>query len=176
MVGADGIRSRLRGTMGPVEPTHYTGQVAWRALIPVDALPPGTVPPTATVWLGAGRHLVSYCVRGGALVNIVAVLERPNGRRRGGACPATRTSSAPPMPVGPSPVPTLLRRRRCFLWGLFDRPELVRWVRDRLALIGDAAHPMLPFLAQGAAMWIEDGAALVRHLCSTENVPAALAA
>ncbi len=175
VVGADGIRSRLRGVVGPVETPRYTGQVAWRGLIPVDALPPGSVPPTATVWLGGGRHLVTYRVRGGALVNFVAVLEREEWAEEGWSLPGDPDELRAAFAGWAQPVPILLEAvSECFLWGLFDRPEQVRWVRDRLALIGDAAHPMLPFLAQGAAMAIEDGAALVRHLGRAASVPAAL--
>ena len=177
VVGADGIRSRLRAVIGPVEEPRYSGQVAWRGLIPIGALPPGTVPATATVWAGPGRHLVTYRVRGGELVNVVAVLERPDWAEEGWSLPGDPDELRAAFAGWAHPVPVLLEAvTECFLWGLFDRPEQVRWVRDRLALIGDAAHPMLPFLAQGAAMSIEDGAALVRHLSRRDDVPAALAA
>ena len=121
---------------------------------------------------GAGRHLVTYRVRGGALVNLVAVLERPDWAEEGWSLPGDPDELRAAFAGWAQPVPTLLEAvSECFLWGLFDRPEQVRWVRDRLALIGDAAHPMLPFLAQGAAMAIEDGAALVRHLARRRASP-----
>jgi salicylate hydroxylase len=177
VVGADGIRSRLRAVVGPVETPRYSGQVAWRGLIPSGQLPPGTVPAGATVWVGQGRHLVAYPVRGGELVNVVAVLERTDWAEEGWSVPGDPAELRAAFAGWASPVPVLLDAiADCFLWGLFDRAEQVRWVRDRIALIGDAAHPMLPFLAQGAAMAIEDGAALLRHLSRTADVPAALTA
>lgn len=175
VVAADGIRSRLRGVVGPVETPRYTGQVAWRGLIPAETLPRGAARPQATVWVGPGRHLVSYPVRRGELVNVVAVLERPEWAEEGWSLPGDPEELRAAFRGWAEPVPQLLGGvRQCFLWGLFDRPEQVRWVRDRIALLGDAAHPMLPFLAQGAAMAIEDGVALVRHLTDSGNIPAAL--
>lgn len=165
VLGADGIRSALRSAVTEIEPPRFSGQIAWRALVPADHLAEGLIPPDATVWAGEGRHLVTYFIRGGALVNIVAVLERKDWTEEGWALPGNpdelRASFADWHPT----VRTLLAEvDDCFLWGLFDRPEQVRWVRGRMALIGDAAHPMLPFMAQGAAQALEDVAALIRHL------------
>jgi salicylate hydroxylase len=177
VLGADGIRSRLRGVIGPVEPPTYAGQVAWRALVPAGALPAEAAQPVATVWMGPGRHLVSYPVRRGEEVNLVAVLDRADWAEEGWGLPGDADEMRAAFAGWVEPVRVLLDAvTECYLWGLFDRPEQVRWVRDRFALVGDAAHPMLPFLAQGAAMAIEDGAALVRHLSLNENVPAALTA
>lgn len=175
VIGADGIRSRLRGVAGPVEGPRFTGQVAWRGLVPVGSLPRGAVLSGATVWMGPGRHVVAYPVRNGALVNIVAVLEREDWAEEGWSLPGDPDELRAAFAGWAPPVPALLEAvRDCFLWGLFDRPEQVRWTRDRISLIGDAAHPMLPFLAQGAAMALEDGAALIRHLGRNPNVVAAL--
>ena len=152
------------------------GQVAWRGLVPVEALA-RSLAPTVTVWVGPGRHLVTYRVRGGQLINFVAVLERAEWAEEGWSVPGDPDALRAAYAGWTEPVAALLEAvEGCFLWGLFDRPEQVRWTRERVALIGDAAHPMLPFLAQGAAMGLEDGATLVRHLKGSEDIPAALAA
>ena len=177
VVGADGIRSVLRGVVSMAEEPRFAGQVAWRGLVPAEALPEGTLGPTVTVWVGPGRHVVTYRVRGGRLVNFVGVLERGDWAEEGWSVPGDPDELRAAFRGWAPPVSSLLAAvSECFLWGLFDRPEQVRWTRDRVALIGDAAHPMLPFLAQGAAMAIEDGAALMRHVTRAADLPAALTA
>lgn len=177
VIGADGIRSRLRTTVNPQEAPRFTGQVAWRGLVPVEALPRGTIPPDATVWAGDRRHLVTYYVRGGRLVNLVGVLEREEWAEEGWSVPGDPDELRAAFAGWHPAVTALLAEvRECFLWGLFDRPEQVRWTVPGLALIGDAAHPMLPFMAQGAAQALEDVAALVRHAGDGSDVNAALAA
>ena len=179
-IGADGIRSALRAQLNEHERPRFTGQVAWRGTVPADRIAPGTVAPEATVWTGPGRHLVTYFLRGGTLVNFVAVEER-SGVSRGGMDEGW---------VAPGD-PDVLRRGyagwhghvtallaevgETFQWGLFDRPEQVKWTRGRVALVGDAAHPMLPFMAQGAAMALEDAVVLGRCLAGPD-IPAALTA
>lgn len=177
VVGADGIRSALRAAISPAEEPRFTGQVAWRGLVPSEALPDGEVAPAVTVWVGPGRHLVAYPVRGGRLVNFIAVLERAEWADEGWSVPGDPDELRAAFAGWTAPVGALLAAvRDCFLWGLFDRPEQVRWTRDRVALVGDAAHPILPFLAQGAAMALEDGAALLRHVARAPGIPEALAA
>ena len=172
VVGADGIRSDLRGVVSPAEAPRFTGQVAWRGLVPAEALPEGTVAPTVTVWTGPGRHVVTYRVRGGRLVNFIAVLERAEWAAEGWSVPGDPDELRAAFAGWAKPVTGLLTAvGDCFLWGLFDRPEQVRWTRERIALIGDAAHPMLPFLAQGAAMALEDGAVLLRHVMPVRDHP-----
>lgn len=165
VIGADGIRSALRGTMLEAEAPRFTGQVAWRGLVPAERLADNTIGPDATVWAGPGQHLVTYYVRGGTLINFVGVLETEDWAEENWSAPGD-TARLRETFAGWHPSVTALLEQvdDCFLWGLFDRPEQVRWVRDRLVLIGDAAHPMLPFMAQGAAQALEDVAALVRHL------------
>jgi salicylate hydroxylase len=177
VIGADGIRSELRAVISPAEEPRFAGQVAWRGLVSAEELPKGTLEPTVTVWVGAGRHVVTYRLRGGRLVNFVAVLERAEWAEEGWAMPGDPDELRAAFVGWAAPVAALLGAvRDCFLWGLFDRPEQVRWTRDRIALIGDAAHPMLPFLAQGAAQALEDGAALVRHVGRSTDIAVALVA
>lgn len=157
LIGADGINSAVRSAMHGEDAPHFRGQVAWRGLVPSDALPPGTIPPAANNWLGPGKHFVSYYVRGGKLINFVAVEERgvwtDESWSKPGNMDTLRTAFADWDPR----ISALLEAcETCYLWGLFDRPPLPRWTDGRAVLMGDAAHPMLPFMAQGAAMAIED--------------------
>ena len=172
-IGADGIHSRLRAAVNPDEKPRFTGQVAWRALVPASALPEGVVAPDATVWAGSGQHLVTYYVRGGELVNLIAVREQEDWAEEGWRIPGDSDQLRAAFDGWHSDVLTLLSEvNECFLWGLFDRPEQVRWARGRLALVGDAAHPMLPFMAQGAAMALEDSVTLARHLKGADSAEA----
>ena len=160
-VAADGARSVLRDQMLNRSPLRFTGQVAWRALIPATRLPAGRVAPNATVWVGPGRHLVTYYLRGGELVNIVAVEERddwtdPSWRQRGDAEEMRRAFAD----WHPDVTDLLEAVDVCHLWALFDSDPLPKLVDDRLILLGDAAHPTLPFMAQGAAMALEDAVTL----------------
>lgn len=175
LVGADGARSTVRAALFGPETPRYTGQTAWRGLAPADALPPGLVRPTATVWVGPGRHLVTYYLRRGALVNVVAVAEKPVWDEEGwstrGDLDALRGAFAGWAPGATGILDAL---EECWLWGLFDRPPLPAWSKGRATLLGDACHPMLPFMAQGAVQAFEDGAALARRLSEGGDPAAAL--
>ncbi len=163
LVGADGLHSRLRAALiGAAEPA-FTGQVAWRAL--VDA-PPGLAR-EAHVFMGPGRHLVAYPLRDGRLLNLVAVEERrawaAEGWHHAGEADALRRAFAG---FG-GPVPGWLARVETpMIWGLFRHPVAPRWWAPGVALVGDAAHPTLPFLAQGANMALEDAWTLAAALDS----------
>jgi salicylate hydroxylase len=165
VIGADGIRSALRSQLnGPEEP-DFTGQVAWRGTIPAERLPAELVAPDATVWAGPGRHLVTYYLRGGSLVNFVAVEERAGWTAEGWSVPGDPEELRRGFAGWHPDVTRLLDHvDETFLWGLFGRSEQVRWADGPVVLIGDAAHPMLPFMAQGAAMALEDVAVLVREI------------
>jgi len=157
LIGADGIKSAIRAQMHPDATPKFTGQIAWRGVVDAVDLPPNTLPPAANNWLGSGRHFISYFVRSGTVINFVAVLETDKwvaeNWRQDGDMDALRKAFNDFDPR----VKTILDAcQSCQLWGLFDRPPLKQWTDGRAALLGDAAHPMLPFMAQGAAMAIED--------------------
>lgn len=177
VIGADGVRSTVRAALFGPEAPRFTGQIAWRGVVPAERLPRGLVHPTATVWAGPGRHLVTYYLRRGALVNFVAVEERAEWRtedwRAEGDVAEMRAAFEG---WGPGAAAVLEAADRCLLWGLFDRPAPPAWSQGRVALLGDACHPMLPFLAQGATQSFEDGAALARRVADADDVPAALRA
>ncbi|MEM1382726.1 MAG: FAD-dependent monooxygenase [Pseudomonadota bacterium] len=177
IVGADGIRSALRGQLNGADEPRFTDQVAWRGTVPASVLPPGLVDPCTTVWAGSGRHLVTYFLRGGQLVNFVAVEERETWEAEGWSRKGEPAELVTAFADWHPQVTGLLAHvEECYLWGLFDRPEQVRWVEGRVALLGDAAHPMLPFMAQGAAMAMEDAALLSRLMPPGADIPAALEA
>jgi salicylate hydroxylase len=171
-VAADGLHSPARAALNPRSRPYFTGQVAWRATVPDD----GSLAAEAHVFMGPGRHLVRYPLRGGRLINIVAVEERdawaaegwhltddPENLRRAFVdfCPEIRA--------------LLDRVEVTHLWGLFRHPVASTWTEGRLALLGDAAHPTLPFLAQGANMALEDAWSLVAALAADPDTGDALA-
>ena len=165
LVGADGLRSVLRGALNPAAAPFFTRQVAWRAVIPQDAGQPGAADPVAQVFMAPGRHLVSYPLRAGRLRNIAAFEERDAWAEEGwhhtGDPDAFRTAFAG---LG-GPVPGWLEAvERVHVWGLFRHDVAPRWHGPCCALIGDAAHPTLPFMAQGANMALEDAWTLVAAL------------
>lgn len=164
-VGADGIHSTVRSILHGDTPTRFTGMVAYRALVRADALPDGLVEPVATVWLGPGAHLVHYYVDEGSHINLVAVVETDDWQEESWQQPAAREELLAAFKDWHPRVRVLLESAGdCHKWALLDRPVLDPWGKGRVTLLGDACHPMLPFLAQGAAMAIEDGWVLSRLL------------
>ncbi len=165
VIGADGVRSVIRNQMLGNDPPRFTGQVAWRGLAPAARLPKDLIAPDATVWVGPGRHFVTYCLRGGNLVNFVAVEERTDWRDDSWTQPGDRAELRAAFEEWAHPVTALLDAAEdVHLWALFDRPPLSLWSDGAACLLGDACHPTLPFMAQGAAMAIEDAVVLARCL------------
>lgn len=172
VIGADGLRSRLRAALNGREVPFFTGQTAWRAVVP-DTDPDPM--PEARVFMGPGRHLVSYPLAGG-LRNIVAVLETRDWQDEGWSRPDDPANLRGAFAGFGGPVPDWLAGvGECHVWGLFRHEVARRWQDGRVALLGDAAHPTLPFMAQGAAMAIEDAWTLAACLDATPDQGAALA-
>lgn len=180
LIGADGIHSTVRERLFGSSSPPFTGNVAWRALVPVERLPTDLVRPVATVWWGPRRHFVHYYVRGGALVNCVCVVEVGKGSgweveswtERGELAELQADFAG-----WHENVQGLIERMdvdSLHKWALFDRPPSPQWGKGAVTLLGDACHPMLPFMAQGAATAIEDGAVLASCLAEADDVPAAL--
>lgn len=173
-VAADGVRSACADALLGREAPRYTSQVAWRAVLPRSAVG-ADVPPTATVWTGGGRHLVHYPVRGGREINLVAVTQSRSPPGESWTQPGDAAELARAFAGWPSPGPELIAAAgEVWRWSLHDRPPRPRWSDGRATLLGDAAHPMLPFLAQGAAMAIEDAWVLAGELAAGGGVEAAL--
>jgi salicylate hydroxylase len=165
VIAADGVRSSVRAEVFNGQPASFTGQVAWRGIIPAEKLPAGAVKNAATVYMGSGRHLVAYPMRGGSIINFVAVEERDTWADEGWNIPDTPENLRRAFAGAGRDVQTILNAvEETFLWGLFNHPYLPHWTKDNIALVGDACHPMLPYLAQGAVMALEDAWVLAREL------------
>ncbi len=177
LIGADGIHSAIRAQMLGATPARFTGNVAWRVVVPAASLPKNLVPPTACVWVGPGRHAVTYYLRRGELVNFVGVVEREGWQNESWTERGDKAELATDFKGWAKPVTSIIEQATdCYRWALFDRDPLDEWCRGRVTLLGDACHPMLPFLAQGAVMSIEDAWVLSRQLKAGSDVPAALKA
>lgn len=177
VIAADGVRSALRAAHVDAAPPRFTGHVAWRGTVPAGRLPAALLAPVARVAMGPRRHLVSYPLRGGSLVNFVAVEERDAWTEEGWSAPDDPDRMRHAFAGWGGEAGALLAAvQDCFVWGLFDHAPLPRWTDGRLALLGDACHPMLPFLAQGATMALEDAWVLADCLELAGDVPTGLVA
>lgn len=174
VIGADGLHSVVRQQMfGPDKP-RYTGNIAWRAVVPLDALevPP---PPTACVWAGDKRHTVTTRLRAGTLANFVGMVEEPEPAPEGWRIEGSRDDAMAAFD-GWHPIVSGLIAKAPVLnrWALFDRTPLPRWYEGQVTLLGDAAHPMLPSMAQGAVQALEDAWTLAAVLEDAASVGAGL--
>jgi salicylate hydroxylase len=165
VIAADGLRSPVRAAWFEGSPPRFTGHVAWRALIEAERLPAELVPAVARVTMGPGRHIVTYPLRGGRLVNVVAVEERAEWAAEGWSTRDDPGHLRRALEGWGGGVSALLAAvEETYLWGLFDHAPLPVWAKGRIALLGDACHPMLPYLAQGATMALEDAWVLAAEL------------
>ena len=177
LVGADGIHSQVRQSLWGEQAATFTGNIAWRMLVPTAKLPQGMVRPMSTVWWGPGKHFVHYYVRGGDYVNCVCVVEKAGWQVESwtevGELSELRQDFAGWHPS----VLTLINKAdpaELYKWALFDRPPMPQWGKGCITLLGDACHPTLPFMAQGAAMAIEDAAVLAACLSQDQSVARAV--
>jgi len=174
LIGADGVWSTVGERLRRQRPPRFRHRTAWRALVPADSVAKPWREPMVHLWFGLDSHLVHYPVKGGALINIVAIVDDEwqeagwsatgdpaeilrHFARWSWAEPARELVAAP---------------KRWSKWGLFDRAAPQRGGSGAVTLLGDAAHPMLPFLAQGGAMAIEDAAVLAATLSQNVDNPA----
>jgi len=165
IVGADGIHSVVRNQMFGDEAPRFTGHMCYRAVVPFEDRRPDFVSPDASFWMGPKGHVVTYYVRSGAAVNIVAVNETADWVEESWNAPSSREELLKAFEGWHENLIKLFERSdSVFKWGLFDRNPMKTWSSGHVTLLGDAAHPMLPFLSQGAAMAIEDGYVLAKSL------------
>ena len=176
LIAADGLWSGLRQRLGHRAAPRAAGHTAWRTLVPADIAPKGLAAPAVTLWLGHDAHLVHYPVKAGRMINVVAIVD-DDWREPGWSTPGeTREilDRFAPDHWHASARDLLAAAQHWQKWALFDCEPLAAWGKGPVTLLGDAAHPMLPYLAQGAAMAIEDAVVLAACLGHTADVSAAL--
>jgi salicylate hydroxylase len=172
VVGADGIHSAIREHMLGKDSPRFTGTVAYRGVAEAATLPQGLLTGDVSVFIGPHASFVYYYIRRGELVNWVALVEEESWQLESWSMEGD-LADVLRIYEGWSPVVTDLisHAERCYKWALFDRDPLPRWVNGRIALLGDAAHPMMPYLAQGGCMAIEDGYVLADALAAAPDDP-----
>ena len=184
LIGADGMHSTVRKVVAPDVEARFSGLCAFRCLVPAAAAPPMALRPVQTLWLGPGRHLVHYPISAGRLVNVVAIVpagglldERLGETWMADGNVAELQQAFTGWDEDEHRLQALLAAAtETKRWALVDRTPLPRWTEGRVTLLGDAAHPMLPFFAQGAAQALEDAAVLADCLdgVAVAQVPQAL--
>lgn len=168
LVGADGQRSAVRAHLLPTErdAPFYSGRTAWRALVPAELAPPELRARETSLWLMPGAHVVHYPLRDASIINVVVIVSEPPRHTEGAAILSLEGRELARHLGRQRPAEALAALIEAGAswrhWPLFARPPLKRWSRGAVTLLGDAAHPMMPFLAQGAAQAIEDADALGR--------------
>lgn len=175
MIGADGIHSMVRERVLGKEQPQFTGCIAYRGLVQANRLKSLDLPNESQLWLGPGRHFVHYPVSGGRFINFVCLIDQDEWAKESWTEPGDPADALRAYDGWHEQVRAILGAvEETFIWGLFDRAPLPRWSFGRVTLLGDACHPMLPFLAQGAAQAIEDGATLAAVLAQHDDVGEAL--
>jgi len=173
VIGADGVHSAVRGAVTEPSPATYSGICAFRAIVPADRAPAFSLRPAQTLWLGPGHHLVHYPISGGTAVNLVAFAPAGDYTVESWSATATVAEFLAEFAGWDRRLRNLIRQAGTpGRWALLDRAPLTRWSRGPVTLLGDAAHPMFPFFAQGAAQSIEDAAVLARCLAQDTQDPA----
>jgi salicylate hydroxylase len=163
VIGVDGIHSAVRRRLFGEDRPTFTGCVAWRGLAPASKLPSHLLRPVATNWLGKGSHVFMYPVRNGELVNMFGVLERDDWRVESWSVKGTHDECLADFEGWHEDLRNLIRHVEVpYKWALMVHEPLQQWTRGRITVLGDACHSALPYLAQGAAMAIEDGMVLAR--------------
>lgn len=165
VIGADGIHSTVRQAVAPQVDARFSGLCVFRCLVPANKAPSTALRPVQTLWLGPGRHFVHYPISGGRLINVVAVVPAGDWRTESWTADGEISDLMREFEGWDDRVHQLIKSaRETKRWALYDRDPLERWTEGRISLLGDAAHAMLPFLAQGAAQAIEDAVVLASCL------------
>jgi salicylate hydroxylase len=173
-IGADGVHSTMRKVLFGTGDASFTGIVAWRGLIPMERLPERLRSPIGTNWIGPGGHVIHYPIRP-TLMNFTSVVENRDWVIESWSQPGTIEDYLADYPGWHPDVHEYIRNiEQPFRWALFSRQPMQHWSKGRVTLLGDACHPALPFLAQGACMAIEDGLILARALSGYDDPQVAL--
>lgn len=177
LIGADGLKSTVaRQIVGEI-PATYTGDGAWRITVPIERLPKPFLPQVMSVFMGPGGHAVCYYLRGGALLNFVGIIETELASEESWTQKFPWEMLKKDYEGWHPAIQTIIDAAdhdQCYRWSLHNRPPVRNWSTRRATILGDAAHATLPYLAQGAAMAIEDGAVLARALRQEDDIAAAL--
>lgn len=177
LVGADGLKSVICQQINGNIPATYTGDAAWRITVPIERLPRNFMEQVMMVWMGPGRHVVAYYLRAGAMLNFVGLVETDEVSEESWTAKFSWERFKADFQGWHRDVQTIIDaadREGCYRWSLHYRPAIRTWSTPRVTLLGDAVHPTLPYLAQGACMAIEDGAVLTRALDQADSIPDAL--
>lgn len=167
LIGADGIHSKVRETLFGTDQPRFTGTIAWRGLIRRQDLPEHLRRPVGTNWVGPGGHVVHYFVRGGELLNFVGIRDNTEWQVESWTAQGTTDECLQDFEGWHEDVLTLVRNIEIpYKWALKVREPMKQWTRGRIALLGDACHSTLPYLAQGASMGFEDAVVLARCLAA----------
>jgi salicylate hydroxylase len=177
LVGADGLKSVIRGQIVGNAPPTYTGDSVWRVTVPSDRIPRDLLlDQVMSVFMGPGGHVVCYYLRGGELLNFAGTVEAPVSEESWTLKFPWENLKSDYEGWHPAiqAIIDAADKDQCYRWAMHNRPPIRNWSTQRVTILGDAAHPTLPYLAQGAAMAIEDGAVLSRALSQVGSVAEAL--
>lgn len=170
LIGADGVHSAIRQTLFGADKPQFSGIIAWRGIIPMERLPARMERRVGVNWVGPGGHVVHYPLRGGAVLNFVGALERTDWQIESWSARGTTEELAADYRGWHEDIQMLIRNIPVpHKWALMVRPPMPRWTVGRVTLLGDACHSMVPFLAQGAVMAMEDGLILARALTELDG-------
>jgi salicylate hydroxylase len=173
LVGADGVHSTVRTLRHPQLSAQYTGHVAYRGMVDVKDVAGDLIEPKMNLWAGPGAHVVAYYVRRGELLNYVALTEEDDWKTENWTTQADKATLAARFEDWNDTVKALIdhtQNGQCYKWAILMRDPLESWSSTRTTLLGDAAHPMVPYLAQGSVMAIED-AWVLAHCIATQGAP-----
>jgi salicylate hydroxylase len=175
LIGADGVHSAIRQQMFGDGRAEFTGIMAWRGLVPMERLPEHQRRLVGNTWLGVGGHCVTYPLRRGEILNFVGLIERDDWRVESWTVAGTTEECLRDLAPWHEDIKTIVRNVDTpFKWALLGRQPLDHFAEGRVCVMGDAAHPTLPFLAQGANMALEDAVVVARCLDAFDDVPDAL--
>jgi len=169
LIGADGLRSRVRAQLVGDGQPRVSGHTTFRSVIPTEQMPEDLCWNAATLWAGPKCHIVHYPLKGGKVFNLVVTCHNDAAQPVAGLAVTKDVVRKGFEHVAERPRQIIERGENWKLWVLCDRDPIANWVDGRVALLGDAAHPMLQYLAQGACMALEDAVNLSHHLASTDG-------
>ncbi len=169
LIGADGVWSRVRSLLHPDRDVAYAGKSAYRAIVPVEDVPDWVREPHVGLWMGPRCHLVHYPVKGDTAINVVAVVDALTGQRGWNALADPEELMSHYADWQAEPKAFLAGITQWRKWSLFSLPPLAEWGKGPVTLLGDAAHPPVPFLAQGGVMAMEDAQVLSREVATWQD-------